>query len=70
MNGRNAFIQAVQVGKNATAILSLDCVTAARKVMGELIFDISSNGNVCQARKGDWIVQDYQGKWHVEPFKA
>jgi hypothetical protein len=59
------FIQAVQVNNNVTAIIALECVTAARKVMGNIIYDIQLDNTISQARKGDWIVQLRNGKWNV-----
>ena len=72
------FRKAIQVGRNATDILNLPCVIGCQKefwsdsdirLRFELFGDTQSTkfrwGESIYAYHGDWLCEDYDGKWHL-----
>lgn len=61
-------MNAIQIGNNVTDIMKLPCVYSCHKMAnGELeylLYDWDENGQYVRAHKGDWLCEDYQGKWH------
>ena len=62
--------QRIHVGRHATDIMRLACVFSVHK-QGDgtycyLLYDWDCFGNYTEAHEGDWLCEDYAGKWHVE----
>ena len=60
---------ATQIGDNVTNIMKLPCVFSCHKMQdGELeylLYDWDEQGQYVKAHKGDWIVKDNEGDYHV-----
>jgi len=63
------FREAIQVGRNASAILQLSCVMGCHKddkdELVYILFDWDECGKYKEARMGDWLCEDHNGVWHV-----
>ena len=68
--------QAIQVGRNITDIMALPCVIFCHKVnlnpmkvvyylFGDTIASHLPWGYAVIAHEGDWLCEDYEGKWHL-----
>lgn len=64
------FRQAIRIGHSIEGIFKLPCIAAIRKdIFGEAFYELygflmhDNNGAV--AREGDWVCEDYDGKWHL-----
>ena len=61
--------QAIHVGRHATDILSLPCVYSChKKADGSfcyLLYDWDKQGQYVEAHEGQWLCEDYNGKWTV-----
>ena len=62
------FKQTIRIGRGIEGIFRLPCVAAVRKdIFGAAFFDlygfIMHDGKNAVARQGDWICEDYKGKW-------
>ena len=59
----------IQVCRNATDILNLPCVMGCHKDENDdlvyILYDWDECGQYVEARKGDWLCEDYDGRWHV-----
>ena len=65
---KRRFLQAIQVGTNATEMMKLPCVTACIKtVAGKYIYELSPRTLVLSSRghaiQGDWLVEEHDGFW-------
>ena len=60
---------AIQIGSNVTNIMKLPCIFSCHKeadgMLCYLLYDWDDDGNYIQAREGDWLCEDNQGKWCV-----
>ena len=63
------FKQRIQIGNNVTDMMKLPCVFSCHKDRDDelvyLLYDWDANGNYLEARKGDWLCEDYDGRWHL-----
>lgn len=63
------FRQAIKVGRNITSIFNLPCIFSCHKDDEEnpvfLLYDWDDNGNYIEARRGDWLCEDHEGRWGV-----
>ena len=63
------FKQTLRINDNVTAIMRLPCVFSCHKESDErlcyLLYDWDDNGKYIEARKGDWLCEDEDGKWSV-----
>ena len=66
---KDDFRQAIRIGRNITVIFNLPCVFSCHKDdEGNPVFllnDWDDNGNYIEARIGDWLCEDHEGKWVV-----
>ena len=64
------YIQRIQIGRNVTNIMRMDCVYSCHKEgdgrLCYLLYDWDEQGQYIKAYEGDWLVQDEDGKWRVE----
>lgn len=65
------FRQRIQVGRNVTGIMRLPCVFSCYKEGGRggivyVLMEWDSDGNRLEARQGDWLCEDYDGRWTVK----
>lgn len=67
------YIQQIQIGRNVTDIMRLECVYSCHKEAdGRLcypLYDWDKDGNYIAAHEGDTLCQSEDGKWHVEKKK-
>ena len=67
------YIQMIQIGRNVTDIMRLDCVYSCHKEgdsrLCYLLYDWDKDGNYIAAHEGDTLCQSADGKWHVEKKK-
>ncbi len=61
--------QCIQIGYNVTNILKLPCVYSCHKEGKDdhlvfLMYDWDEQGQYVKAQIGDWLCEDYNGKWH------
>lgn len=65
----NKFRQAIKIGRNITSIFNLPCIFSCHKGADMkpvfLLNDWDDNGNYIEARIGDWLCEDHEGKWSV-----
>ena len=74
------FRRAIEINANASGILKLPCVISACKrfddkceggysivycLFGDTITDLFKWGEQILGNYGDWICEDYNGKWHL-----
>lgn len=63
------FRQAIKVGRNITSIFNLPCIFSCHKDdEGNpvfLLYDWDDNGNYIEARPGDWLCENHEGRWSV-----
>jgi hypothetical protein len=64
------FKQSIRIGKGINDVFGLQCVAAVRKdLFGGVFYDLFGymmhDGNNVTAREGDWLCEDYYGKWHL-----
>lgn len=69
--------QAIQIGSNVTDIIKLQCVISAHKnavvhesfiyykLFGDTITSMFALGETVIAYSGDWLCEDYDGRWHL-----
>lgn len=68
--------QAIQIGDNVTDIMKLPCVLGARKktynpaviyyiLFGDVITKRVQWGETVKAYTGDWLCEDYDGRWYL-----
>lgn len=61
--------QEIRVGRNVTAIMELPCVFSCHKEadgnLVYLLYDWDNDGNYIEARRGDWLCEDTEGRWSV-----
>ncbi len=61
--------QCIQIKNNVTDIMKLPCVFSCHKMndheLEYLLYDWDKQGQYIAAHQGDWLCEDYQGKWHV-----
>ena len=68
--------QAIQIGDNVTGIMRLPCVLGAMKMtynpaviyyilFGDVITKCVQWGETVKAYNGDWLCEDYDGRWHL-----
>ena len=62
------FKQAIRIGRNIEGIFNLPCVWTIRKdVFGVAFFELygflMQDGKSRIAREGDWLCEDYKGRW-------
>lgn len=60
--------QAIQIGKNIEGIFKLPCVWTIRKdIFGAAFYELygflMQDGKSAVAREGDWLCEDYKGRW-------
>ena len=65
--------QAIQIGDNVTDIMKLPCVVACIKKDDrngfywlEYRVKCGATGRAQYAERGDWLVEDTNGRWHVK----
>ena len=60
-------------GNSIDDVFRLPCVFSCHKepdgTLCYLLYDWDSNGNYIQARTGDLLCEDYEGRWTVEHKK-
>lgn len=60
--------QTIHIGNNITDIMNLPCVFSCHKDYQNnivyLLYNWDDDGRYVEARKGDWLCQDYEGYWH------
>ena len=72
--------QAIQIGDNVTDIMKLPCVLGAMKksynpaviyyiLFGDIITKRVQWGEAVTAYTGDWLCEDYDGRWHLRNDK-
>ena len=64
------FKQAIRIGQSIEGIFRLPCIAAIRKdIFGAAFYDlygfIMHDGKSVVAREGDWLCEDYKGKWYL-----
>ena len=69
--------QAIQIGDNVTDIMRLPCAICAEKhivgnksfinykLFGDTITSMFAWGETIIAYSGDWLCEDYDGRWHL-----
>ena len=61
--------QVIRIGRHVTDIMRLDCVYSCHKEadgrLCYLLYDLDSNGKSIKAHEGQWLCEDYDGKWTV-----
>lgn len=69
--------QAIQIGDNVTDIMKLPCVISAHKnavghesfiyykLFGDTITSMFAWGETITAYSGDWLCEDYDGRWYL-----
>ena len=69
----NEYRQKIRIGRNVTNIMKLPCVFSCHKEGDDrlcyLLYDWDEFGNYIEARMGDWLCEDHDGRWHVEKAK-
>ena len=63
------FRQRIEIGTNVTGIMRLPCVFSCYKEGGGVVYILQewdSDGNRLEARQGDWLCEDYDGRWTVQ----
>lgn len=67
------YIQMIEIGRNVTDIMCLDCVYSCHKEgdgrLCYLLYDWDKDGNYITAHEGDTLCQSEDGKWYVEKKK-
>ena len=60
--------QCIQIGNDVTNIMKLPCIFSCHKMneydLEYLMYDWDKNGQYIALHKGDWVCEDYNGKWH------
>ena len=66
---KNLWKQAIQIGSNVTDMMKLPCVYSCHKEADGglcfLLYDWNEYGRYVEARQGDWLCEDYDGRWHL-----
>ena len=61
--------QAIHIGRHVTDIMRLPCVSSCYKTVSGhlcyLLYDWDAQGQNVKAHEGQWLCEDYDGKWTV-----
>ena len=61
--------QAIHVGRQATDLMRLPCVYSCHKeadgTLCYLLYDWDEQGCYVEVHEGQWLCEDYNGKWTV-----
>ena len=66
---KDDFRQTIRIGRNITSFFNLPCIFSCHKGSDMkpvfLLNDWDDSGNYIEARIGDWLCEDHEGKWSV-----
>lgn len=58
----------IKIGNNVTRIINLPCICGCKKDNNSLVYFLfawDEYGDMIEAHPGDWLCEDYDGRWIV-----